>query len=352
MHLQQSSQTLAFSSCGVINDVARVDRTRINAEVAKLSDKRVGHDLECQRRERLCIRSISCDLLIGMRINSLHRRNVHRRRHIINDCVQKFLNALITVRRTAHHRNQLVGNGCIPERCFDFFLRDFFLVDEFLHQRVIDLGSSLNHSGTVFLRLLQHIFRNRFNSHVFAKVIIINIGFHGNQIDNAPECHFLSDRQLNRYRICVESFLHHVNNTIEVCAGNVHFIDICHSRHMITVSLSPHGFRLRLNASLCTENSDRAIQHTQRSFNLNGKVNVSGSINDIDTVVLPETCGGSRSNGDTSLLLFRHPVHGCRPFVRFPYFVHLSGIKQNSFGGSGFSGIDVCHDADIARTLK
>ena len=53
------------------------------------------------------------------------------------------------------------------------------------------------------------------------------------------------------------------------------------------VRLTPNCLRLRLNAALCAQNCKCAVQHSQRTFNFNCKVNVTRSVNDVDTVVLP-----------------------------------------------------------------
>jgi hypothetical protein len=38
--------------------------------------------------------------------------------------------------------------------------------------------------------------------------------------------------------------------------------------------------------------------------------------------------------------------------VHFTDFVSQTGVEQDTFGGSGFTGIDVSHDANITGKLK
>ena len=139
---------------------------------------------------------------------------------------------------------------------------------------------------------------------------------------------------------------------IKVRAHDVHFVDIDHSGNAILISLTPNGFRLRFNTALCAENGHRTVQYAQRTLNFNREVHVSGRVDNIDTMVFPETsrCGGG--NGDTSLLLLFHPVHSWRTVMRFAHFTVDTGIEQNTLGGSGFTRVNMCHNTNISCHFK
>ena len=77
---------------------------------------------------------------------------------------------------------------------------------------------------------------------------------------------------------------HHVDNAVEISAHNVHLVDIRHTRNLVFLSLTPNGLRLRLNAALCAENRYGTIENTQGTLNLNGEVNVTRGVDDVDTV--------------------------------------------------------------------
>jgi hypothetical protein len=62
----------------------------------------------------------------------------------------------------------------------------------------------------------------------------------------------------------------------------------------------------------------------------------------------PEACGRRRCNGDTTFLFLLHPVHGGRAVMNFANLVIDAGIKQNTLGGSGLSGVDMRRNSDIA----
>jgi hypothetical protein len=64
------------------------------------------------------------------------------------------------------------------------------------------------------------------------------------------------------------------------------------------------------------------------------------------------TCGSSGSDGNTSLLLLSHPVHGCGTVMRVTHFVNTTRIEKNTFGRGCFTCIDVSHDTNISGMLK
>ena len=79
---------------------------------------------------------------------------------------------------------------------------------------------------------------------------------------------------------------------------------------------------------------------------------MSRRINNVDAVVVPHAGCGSRGDGDASLLLLLHPVHGGRAFVHFADLVVLAGVKEDTLSGCGLAGVDVGHDTNVTVLLK
>ena len=107
------------------------------------------------------------------------------------------------------------------------------------------------------------------------------------------------------------------------------------------------------------EHNDGTVQHSERSLNLNCEIYVSGRIDDVDSVFIeltvhtaPKTSGRSGRNGDTALLLLLHPIHGGSTIVHLTYLVRNTGVKKNAFGSSGFTGINVGTNSDIAIAVN
>ncbi|MPN13173.1 hypothetical protein SDC9_160493 [bioreactor metagenome] len=115
----------------------------------------------------------------------------------------------------------------------------------------------------VLLGFFFQLLGNLFHADVFAQIIIIHIGLHIDQVDNAAEILFSADGQLNGNCVGLQPVLDHVKNVVEVCTHDVHFVDINHAGHVVLVRLVPYGFGLWLNAALRAHDSDRTVENTQ-----------------------------------------------------------------------------------------
>jgi hypothetical protein len=80
----------------------------------------------------------------------------------------------------------------------------------------------------------------------------------------------------------------------EVGADAVHLVDEAHARHAVLVGLAPHGLGLGLHAGDPVEHRDRAVEHAQRTLDLDGEVDVAGGVDDVDAM-LNGPCPRSRS---------------------------------------------------------
>ncbi len=359
MHLQDTADALAFTLSGVVYIRASGQGTGIYAEECQLTNKRVSSNLECQCSKRSLVARRTLVVFTSFRVNAFNRRNISRSRHEVYNCIQQRLYAFVLIGRTAAYRSHFASDSCFTDASFDFFYGQLFAFQVFHHQLVISFSNCFYQSCAVFFCFFLHVFRNFDELFFFTQSIIINDSLHVDQVNHASEGVFEADRQHDRHCVSTQTVLHHLDYVIEVSTGNIHLVYICHTRYAVFVSLTPYGFGLRLNATLSTENCNGTIKYAQGTFNLYSEVNVARSIDDVDAVriilafgALPHCSSCSGSNGNTTLLLLNHPVHGSSAFVNFTDFVSLTGVEQNTFGGSSFTSIDVSHDADISCTLK
>ena len=366
MHLQDTADTLVLILNRVVNSGASLNGTRVHAEEAQLTDIRVSHNLECQCRERLIIGRSAIFFLASLRVGALDGRNVGRSGHIINDCIQQFLNATVLVRRAADNRNDLVGNSSLTQSSLDFSLGQLFAFQVLHHQLFVGLSNSFDQLVMIFLSLFFQVFRNFLNAHIIAHIIIVDISFHVDQIDDAAESVFLADRQLDRHTVGMQTIMHHLYAAEEVSTHGIHLVDVNHAGNLVLVSLAPNGFRLRLNATLCGQNGNRTVQNTQRTLNFNSKVNVARGVDDVDTMtvlfeqsrivlglgVAPVAGGCSGSDGNTTFLFLLHPVHRSSAVMNFADLMVNTGVVQNALGGGGLACVDVGHDTDISGHLQ
>src|SRR5699024_4130070 len=126
---------------------------------------------------------------------------------------------------------------------------------------------------------------------------------------------FSSDWQLHNQWLCAQAVNDGADGVVEVCARLVLLGNEAVPWNVVLRSLTPNLLGLWLNAFLAVENSNCDIENTQGTLNLNGEVNVTRGVNDVDLVAFPETGNSSGGNGNTALLLLLHPVSGGRAVV-------------------------------------
>src|SRR5690606_23373467 len=97
------------------------------------------------------------------------------------------------------------------------------------------------------------------------------------------------------------------------------------------------------------------VEYAQGALYFNGEVNVAGGIDDVDTVLLvlllgtlPESGNSGGGNGNTPLLLLRHPVCGPGTIMGLAHLVVHASVIQDPFRGCGFARIDVRTNTDIS----
>ena len=121
VHFQEAADALAALLGGVVDARPRGQHARIHAEERELTDERVGHDLERQRRKRRLVLGRTLDqhrlrvLRVGLlvRVDPDDRRHVERRRQEVHDGVEQRLHTLVLERRSTDDRHE---RGSAPSR--------------------------------------------------------------------------------------------------------------------------------------------------------------------------------------------------------------------------------------------
>jgi len=228
------------------------------------------------------------------------------------------------------------------------------ILEVLLHEDLVVLGDGLEHGVAVLVCLILQVGRD-----VLDDVVLAEFGFaapdqslHAYQVDQADEVALSANGQLKDQWVCAQSVLDHANAHEEVSARTVELVHEADAGHGVLVGLTPHSLGLGLNASHSVKHGNGAVKHAQRALNLNGEVNVTRGVDDVDGVVFPRARGRSGRDGDAALLLLLHPVHRGSAFVNFTDLVVDAGVKQNALGRGGLARVNVRHDADVAHLGK
>ena len=179
---------------------------------------------------------------IAILIHASDGRDVCRCRHVFNDCIQKFLNAFISICGSAAYRNCRTLASCFSEYFLQVVNRWLVSFQIFHHKIIIKIADLLYQFCVVKFCVILHVFRNIYNGDVLALLIIVDVGFHLHQVDDSLEIIFLADWQLKADRILSKSCLNLFYSIVEICTQNVHLVDECHSWYIVCVSLTPYVF--------------------------------------------------------------------------------------------------------------
>src|SRR6185295_2800045 len=111
--------------------------------------------------------------------------------------------------------------------------------------------------------------------------------------------------------------------------------------------LPPNRLRLRLYPLHGVKHRHSAIEHAKRSLNLNRKIDVPRSIDNVNAMVSPETGRRSSRNRNATLPFLLHPIHRRRTFVNLTHLVGDPGVEEDALSGCRLTGINMSHDADV-----
>src|SRR5690606_34822063 len=354
MHLEHAADALLLALDRIVERHTLLEHAGIDTGKGQRADERVVHDLEREHGQWLVVIGVTLGLRFRLGIDALDGRNVDRRRQEIDDRVKQRLHALVLECRTAENGVELDRNRAFADQLADLVIRRDIAFEIGVHRIVVHFDGGFDELLAIFLGLRLHVSGNVDNIPGSPELVVMpEKSLHLDQVDDAFEVAFRADRKLHRDRHGAQSGLDHFKAAEEVRANLVHLVAEDHARNMILLRLPPHGFGLRLHAGIRVEQRNGTVEHTQRTLDLNGEVDMAGSIDDVEAAqpsiaTLPEGRGGSGRDGDAALLLLLHPVHRGRAIMGLADLVRLSRVIQDTLGRRGLAGVDVRHDAEVS----
>ena len=199
VHLNDTAETFARILRRIQDVRACRCRSGVNAEVSQTADKRVGHDLERQRRKRFAVVGMTGFLRAVFQV-TLDGRDIQRGRQVVDNSIQHQLYAFVLISGTAQNREEFRRADALTDRRFDFRNRWLFAFQYLHHQFIIVIGCFFDQLRPQLLRLFQHIRRDFLDFHLGSQIVSVEDRIHFQQVDDAAECVFRADRQLDRRR--------------------------------------------------------------------------------------------------------------------------------------------------------
>jgi len=259
------------------------------------------------------------------------------------------LHTLVLERRATKDRNELAVDGTATDQRFQLRLVGLLAFQVSFHGFFVEFNRGFDQLFAIFCGAFGEVCGNFLLVELRSQRLLFpNHRLHLHQIDKTGIFVLSTNRKLKNQRIGTEALDNHFNGAVEVRADLVHLVDEHHPRNLVLVALAPDGFGLRLDAGIGIKQRNSPVKHAQRTLDFNREVNVSGRVNDVQALVVPETGRCSGRDRDATLLLLLHPVHRGRAIVNFTDLVALTGIVEHTFGGRGLAGINMSHDAEIA----
>ena len=171
------------------------------------------------------------------------------------------------------------------------------VLEELHHELVVVLGGGLDELVAVHLGVVGELGGNLADRRVDALVVLVEEdGVHLDEVDDADErCPRRRSGAGCGTGRASEAVLHHADDVVEVGAGAVHLVDVGDARNAVGVGLAPDRLGLRLDAADGAEDRDGAVEHAQRTLDLDREVDVAGRVDDLDAVVLPERTSSRRT---------------------------------------------------------
>ena len=192
VHLQDTSDTLLLVLRRIVHIGTRIAGTGVHTEERQLTHEGVCHNLECKGCERLVIGGMSHDL-IAFHIRTLDCLDISRRRHILKDCIQKLLHALISVSGTAAYGNCRTFAGTFAQRFLHVFYGRLFTLQIHHCQIIVQLADLLHQLVMIECSIIRHIGRNLRDGDIIALIIIVDVSLHLEQVDDSLEVILLTD---------------------------------------------------------------------------------------------------------------------------------------------------------------
>mmetsp|Transcript_47641 Transcript_47641/g.110374 ORF Transcript_47641/g.110374 Transcript_47641/m.110374 type:complete len:424 (-) Transcript_47641:161-1432(-) len=356
MHQDHTAKALLLLGARVEHHVSCLDLTGVDTQKGEASNVRVSGNFEGEAGELLVGSVFALKILLLIPgIRALCWGQVQGRREISIHSVEQWLHSLVLEGTPAKDGNNVKGECTFSDAflqllyswdlaSFQVLFQDFFIL----------LNGFLNQFFAVFCNEILHAFGDFIQDVKLSTQLLAlpHEGFLHHQVVNTFEGEPFTNGQCQDQGRATKLVNHHLHIPVEVCPLAIHLVDKANARHAVSVGLAPDCLRLRLHTCDAIKDCHGAIQDSQCSLHFQREIHMPWGINDVYSVVVPEARSGCARDGDATLSLLRHPVHGGRALVNLTDGRLAASVEEDSLSRRRLPCIYVCHDTNVPVTLE
>ncbi|CAH0056777.1 unnamed protein product [Clonostachys solani] len=239
--------------------------------------------------------------------------------------IEHGLDGLVGQGGSHHDRSELAGNGGPSDGSLDLFVGGFDFLKEQFGNLIIDISELLNQSLALLVGEFLEDGRDLVGHADFDTTGAFKVhGLHFDQINDTLVLILETNGDLDSSGRDLEFLVDLLDGLPGVGAHSVHLVDKGDTGDIVALHLSVDGDGLGLDAADSTENHDGTIENAESALNLDGEVDMAGSVDKIDMI---------------------HGVHLGANGIFSSNFVNRldsAGVEQNSLSNRSLATVDVC----------
>ena len=334
---------------GIVGRGIGIEDSGIDPHDGDLAGVGIGRGLEYEGGEGFLLVRRPLDHLLGFRVSADRLGPVQGRREVINNGVEELGHPDVLGRGTAQHCGEGVTHGADPETVDDLLFGKFADFEKFFGQGIIGLGNGLHHLLTEPLGFRQVLSRDSAFREFSGKILGIPVGFHLHQVYDPFEIFLCSHRYLDGDTPCPQGLLHVVDGTEEIGPFPVQLVDEGYPGDFELVGPRPDFLGLGLDSGNGGEDHHRAVKCPHTGAGIGDEVAVSGSVHNMNEMVVPLAMVERGTDGYLPLGLLRFVVHRGGAVVDAAQAVNSSRVEQYSLGQRCLAGPAMCNDSQVPQ---
>mmetsp|Transcript_68574 Transcript_68574/g.163643 ORF Transcript_68574/g.163643 Transcript_68574/m.163643 type:complete len:345 (-) Transcript_68574:177-1211(-) len=343
MHPHQPRHLELLARVDVHHLLTLLDDALVDAQVRQLPELALL-ELESQGDEGLLARNLHLHLSLPVVDIEGEVLDLGRAREVVDNTIQQLLAPAVLVRGSHHHGHERQLEGSAADSVFQLLDSRLLLHQELVADDVVDVRQNLDQKCPLLLAELEHFRGDFILNNLLALLADVVRRLHRHQVHHTFKRVLSADVDLHGRGVQEQLILQLLDDPPGIRTRPVHLVDERQARNTVPLHLAVNGVGLALHPAHRAQHQHRTIQHAQRSFHLDGEVNVPRSIDNVDVIVLPSREGRRRLDRDALFSLEFHAVHLRTHAVLTAHLVDLedaASVEEDTLRERGLARVDV-----------